>query len=114
MSPQLAASGPVCLNGGMKTTQPVSRVEAQWTIAPVLAPNSDPPRPEWIRLPRPRQECRYTSLKRGFLISLIMPCAENGHRPPVRSVLLRKKGNVSGVRLIHLQSLLDYIEKQKP
>ena len=98
----------------MKTTQPITRVEAQWTIAPVLAPNSDPVRPEWIRLPRPGQACRYTSLKRSLLNSLVLPCAANRYKPPVRSVVLRKKGNLTGVRLIHLQSLLDYIESQKP
>jgi hypothetical protein len=110
----LAALVAVCLKGNMDNTQPITRVEAQWTIAPVLTANSDPVRPEWIRLPRSGQACRYTSLKRSLLNSLVLPCAANRYKPPVRSVVLRKKGNLTGVRLIHLQSLLDYIESQKP
>ncbi len=90
----------------MKTTQPISRSEIQWTIAPVLAANNDPVRPEWIRIPS-QGECRYTSLRRTYMHGLVRSGA-------VKSVLLRRKGMKSGIRLIHLQSLLDYIESQKP
>ena len=33
-----------------------------------------------------------------------------GDNPPVRSVSLRKKYAVRGTRLIHLESLLEYLE----
>jgi hypothetical protein len=65
-------------------------------------------KPEWIRLPT-KDRCPYTGLGRSFLYTLIAPCKENGHKPPVRSVSLRRRGNTKGVRLIHLQSLLDYL-----
>lgn len=98
----------------MKTTQPISRSETQWTIAPVLACNSEPVRPEWIRLPPGGQRCRYTGLTRSFLNSLVLPCTLNEFKPPVKSVCLRRKGSAKGVRLIHLQSLLDFIAMQSP
>lgn len=98
----------------MKTTQPTKRGKTQWTIAPLLAASSDPVRPEWIRLPKSGNACRYTSLNRSILNFLVLPSAANGYNPPVRSVALRKKGAAKGVRLIHLQSLLDYLESQKP
>ncbi|MEJ0000851.1 MAG: hypothetical protein WDO13_17800 [Verrucomicrobiota bacterium] len=70
--------------------------------------NARPDRPEFIRLPKTGVEF-YTGLTRSKLNALILPCAENGGRPPVRSVCLRQPGRQKGVRLIHLQSLLDYL-----
>jgi hypothetical protein len=66
-------------------------------------------REEWIRLPSPGSVCPYSGLKRTQINGLVLPCAANGHKPPVRSVSLRKPGGVKGTRLIHLQSLLDYL-----
>ncbi len=70
---------------------------------------ANPVKPVWIRLPRPSTFCPWTGLSRSKLNELILPCPANENVPPVRSVCLRQKGAVKGVRLIHLQSLLDYL-----
>jgi len=69
-------------------------------------------RPEWTRLPKAGSLCWLSGLSRSKLNQLILPCAENGSRPPVRSVVLRQPGRIKGVRLIHVASLLAYIEAQ--
>ena len=66
-------------------------------------------RPEFIRLPQPGKRCPYTGLSRSGLNNLILPCALNGHRPPVRSVCLRPRGAVRGTRLICYDSLMGYL-----
>jgi hypothetical protein len=67
-------------------------------------------RPEWIRLPPVGQRCPLTGLSRSTINTLILASPENGHKPPVRSICLRKPGRVRGARLIHLQSLLDHLD----
>src|ERR1700758_3546741 len=66
-------------------------------------------RPEFIRLPKPGQHDPWTGLSRSTLNLLVLPCRENDYRPPVRSCTLRRKGTTKGVRLIDLQSLLNYV-----
>jgi len=68
--------------------------------------------PAYVRLPSGGQE-HYSGLCRSFLSGVILPTEENGHNPPVRSICLRKPGRARGVRLIHLQSLLDWIRAQE-
>jgi hypothetical protein len=70
-----------------------------------------PDTPEWIRLPK-KGACLYTGMSRSKLCSLIIPCAANNHRPPVRSVCLRALGAARGVRLISYDSLMDYLNSQ--
>ena len=53
----------------------------------------------------------FTGLSRAKLYELITPNATNEFKPPVKSVCLRKPGAVKGARLIHLQSLLDYLHR---
>ena len=77
------------------------------TVASVATPIL----PEWIRLPKPGHLCPWTGLSRSKLNELILPCAANGGKPPVRSVCLRKPGALKGTRLIHLRSLLEYLQK---
>jgi len=67
--------------------------------------------PEWIRLPK-KTPCPYTGLSRSKLATLVIPCAENDHRPPVKSVCLRARGAARGVRLISYDSLMDYLQRQ--
>lgn len=67
--------------------------------------------PEFVRLPSRGRE-HHTGLCRSFLNGLILPSEANGNCPAVRSICLRKPGRARGVRLIHLQSLLDWIEAQ--
>jgi hypothetical protein len=57
----------------------------------------------WIRMPRDGN-CPITGLSKSKLYQLI-----GGHNPPVRSVVLKDDNQTRGTRLIHLQSLLDYI-----
>ena len=70
------------------------------TLAPVEMPAA---RPEWIRLPRSGQPCQWTSLSRSTLWGIL----QSGK---VRTVVIRRAGNLRGARLIHLESLLAYLE----
>ena len=85
------------------------RPDKLYTIATVEADEAHPIKPEFIRLPRPGQQCPYTGLTRSYLNSLILPSEANGHDPPVKSVCLRPRGAQRGVRLIHYESLLEYL-----
>ena len=60
--------------------------------------------PEFIRLPRSSERCQISGLSRAGLNNLIL-----GPNPPVRSVCLRKRGALRGVRLIVVQSLIEYL-----
>ncbi len=72
----------------------------------------NPNRPEFIRLPRNGSKCPLTGLGRSSLNSLVLPCESNNHKPPVKSIVLRKRGNARGARLIVVDSLLDYLYRQ--
>ena len=81
------------------------------TTAPVAAPasaTSTTSEREFLRLPKSGQ-CPITGLTRTKLYDLISPSEDNGFKPPVKSVSLRKPGQIKGTRLIVLQSLLDYL-----
>ena len=84
------------------------------TTAPVAAPASVTafqPQPEFIRLPK-RGQCPITGLTRSKLYDLISPHEDNDFRPPVRSVSLRKTGQLKGTRLVVLESLLAYLRDE--
>jgi hypothetical protein len=68
-------------------------------------------KPEYLRLPKPYERCRFTGLSRPSLEELCIPSERNDFHPPVKSLLLRKKGALRGIRLIRLSSLLDYLHK---
>lgn len=61
-----------------------------------------PPRPEFVRMPTNNRLCPYTGLSRSFLYGL----ATEGK---IRTISLRRRGTMRGVRLIDLDSLLTYI-----
>ena len=65
--------------------------------------------PEFLRLPRCGQRDVVSGLSRSGLNALILPNEENSFKPPVKSVVLRKKGAARGTRLIVAQSLRDYL-----
>jgi hypothetical protein len=88
--------------------------ELRTIIARAEASDVSVKRPEWIRLPRPREKCPYSGLTRSVMNELISPNKANGYKAPVRSVSLRKRHAIRGVRLIHLTSLMSYLENQKP
>ena len=82
--------------------------------APVAAPASaasTPSEREFLRLPKSGQ-CPITGLTRSKLYDLISPSEDNGFKPPVKSVSLRKPGQIKGTRLIVRQSLLDYLYRE--
>lgn len=80
---------------------------------PVIAPAQTLPiRTEFIRLPKTGKACPHTGLSRSTLNSLILPCAANGYKPPVRSYVLRQHGRLKGIRLIDFESLCSYIRNQ--
>jgi hypothetical protein len=67
---------------------------------------------EYMRLPPSGEHDPIFALKRSFLNSLILPCRENNWRPPVKSIVLRRKRARKGVRLIEIASLRTYIKEQ--
>lgn len=67
------------------------------------------PKPEWIRLPAPGRRCPYTGLSRSTLNELTIPGRANENKPPVKSVVLRKRGALRGIRLISYDSLMQYL-----
>jgi hypothetical protein len=81
------------------TTNPIS------TVAPVQL------QPEYMRLPKPGTRDPVFGLPRTVLNELILPCSANKGCPPVRSVVLRKRGARTGIRLIDLDSLRAYLDK---
>ena len=95
----------------MTTMSDLSGGQSGNTTAPVAAPasaTSTPSQPEFIRLPK-RGRCPITGLTRSKLYDLISPSEDNDFKPPVKSVSLRKPGQIKGTRLIVCQSLLDYL-----
>ncbi|HUJ12063.1 MAG TPA: hypothetical protein VL171_18800 [Verrucomicrobiae bacterium] len=82
------------------------------TTAHVKAPAAKPRDPEFCRLPKVGTLCPYTGLTRSKMNELILPCPQNGHKPPVRSLLLRQPGKARGCRLIVFKSLIEYLHRQ--
>jgi len=66
--------------------------------------------PLWLRLPKPLGRCQFTGMSRGTMIELILPCAANGNRAPVKSVQIKKKYATRGIRLISGPSLAEYLD----
>ena len=68
-----------------------------------------PLKPEYIRLPLPSKRCPYTGLSRTTICELCVPSEANGHKPPVKSVIIRKRNALRGIRLVHYDSLLSHL-----
>lgn len=67
---------------------------------------------EFMRLPKNGEHDPIFALKRSFLNALVLPCPENNWRPPVKSIVLRRKRARKGVRLIEIASLRAWIREQ--
>jgi hypothetical protein len=67
--------------------------------------------PEYLRMPRANQRDPLFGLSRSHLYELVLPTVANDWTPPVRSVVLRRAGAKSGVRLVHVNSLRAFLEK---
>ena len=98
----------------MTTLSDLSGGQSGNTTTPVAAPasaTSTTSEREFLRLPKSGQ-CPITGLTRSKLYDLISPNEDNGFKPPVKSVSLRKPGQIKGTRLIVRQSLLDYLYRE--
>jgi len=79
-------------------------------LTPSPAPSlTESVKPEWLRLPAPGNRCRFTGLSRSTLNELTIAGTANGGLPPVKSVVLRKRGALRGIRLINYDSLMQYL-----
>ena len=88
----------------------------QLTAAPVQIPPASgiiQRDPEFIRLPKTGTLCPYSGLTRSKLNELVLACPANDHKPQVKSVCLRQKGAIKGVRLIVYRSLMEYLHGQE-
>jgi hypothetical protein len=76
----------------------------------VAAPATAAIKPEWLRLPAPGSRCPFTGLSRSTLNELTIAGPANDGNPPVKSVVLRKRGALRGIRLISYDSLMAHLE----
>jgi len=60
--------------------------------------------PNFVRLPKTGKRCPWTGLTRSSLNDLIL-----GPHAPVKSVVVARRGASRGIRLVHLGSLLGYL-----
>jgi hypothetical protein len=82
-----------------------------YTTSPLSYAEAVPVAPEYIRLPRAKERDPLFGLSRGYLNFLILPSKANGYKPQVKSCVLRKRGARTGVRLVEVKSLRDYIQR---
>lgn len=80
-----------------------------FTTDPMSIAVKTPTKAEYMRLPRAGERDPVFGLSRTVLNELILPCEGNDFRPPVRSVVLRKRGAQTGIRLIDLDSMRAYL-----
>ena len=96
----------------MQKTPTTSKARATLTTEPLAIPPrviTATLKPETIRLPKPKTLCPYTGLSRSAMNELVLPCAANAFKPPVRSTVLRKRGARTGIRLVYFDSLLEHL-----
>jgi hypothetical protein len=68
-------------------------------------------KPEYIRLPQPGARDALTGLSRSTLGELTVPGPANNFKPPVKSLVIKKRGASRGIRLINYDSLIDHLKK---
>lgn len=90
----------------LSEVSPAQSADSQIAAAKSAANNQ---RPEFVRLPRSGTLCRHSALSRSKMNELVLPSKLNGFNPPVRSISLRNRGQVKAVRLVVLDSLLEYV-----
>jgi hypothetical protein len=86
------------------------KLMSNYTSDPLSVAVSSVAAPEFMRLPKPRERDPIFGFSRSYLNTLVLPCKENAFRPPVRSIVLRRRGAKTGVRLIDLSSLRAYLD----
>jgi hypothetical protein len=65
--------------------------------------------PAFIRVPRSGSRCPVSNLTRTAIDKLTRPQPDNDFRPPVKSRVLKARSATRGVRLVEVQSLLNYL-----
>jgi len=68
-----------------------------------------PEQARFLRLPRTGERDATFGMSRSYLNTLILPCRLNGYAPPVRSIVIRRPGARTGVRLVDLESLRNFL-----
>ena len=101
---------PVGLRGTIQPCPQLFRVDMNYTSDPLSVATSAATPAEFMRLPKPKARDPIFGFSRSYLNTLVLPCRENGFRPPVRSIVLRKRGAKTGVRLVDLASLRVFLE----
>ena len=80
-----------------------------YTNTVVDAGSTNKVQPEFIRLPKPGTLCPHTGLSRSKMNELVLPSEINNFKPAVKSISLRKRGQVKAVRLVVYDSLMAYL-----
>ena len=83
-------------------TRTDATANAKFTAAPIEPGESGSVAPEFGRVPEVE---RIWGIKRGLLYLLIK-------QGEIKSAVIRRKGARTGVRLIHLQSVRDYLNRR--
>jgi hypothetical protein len=98
-----------------KTSEKIlkNRIEPVFTTAPVAVPRADVQCviAEFLRLPKSGTKDPIYGTSRSGWNNLILPCAANNFRPPIKSISHRKVGAIRGVRLIVAASAREYFAK---
>lgn len=76
---------------------------------PLQVATETPSKAEFMRLPKPKERDPIFGLSRSYLNNMVLPCAENRYQPPVRSIVVRRPGAKTGVRLVDISSLRQYL-----
>lgn len=69
-------------------------------------------KPEYIPIPRPGTKCPYCGLSRSGIYNLIRPYKVNGYKAVVNSSVVRLPGKKRGRRMVHYDSLMEYLGAQ--
>jgi len=68
-------------------------------------------KPEYFRLPKPGTVDPHFGCSRSFWNGLILPTKQNGGKPPVRSIAVKKPDALRGIRMINFESARRFFEK---
>ena len=74
--------------------------------------NTDSTDDEWIRLPRPKEKCRYTGLSRTSLVEVLDEKDPLTGEPYVIQMRKERHGKQRRIRMIKRASLLEYFNKR--
>ncbi len=66
-------------------------------------------KPEYIPIPRTGTKCPYCGLSRSGIYNLIRPTKANGYKVVVKSANVPLPGKKRGRRMVHYESLMNYL-----